>query len=310
MKRVLVSATVLCCLVLFAACAFAGNPFTGGHGTDSTARSEAAPERVAPAPASFFAPVHAWLAGQQRELRSRLSAEVRRLGTHPSPVELSLFLCVAFAYGVLHAAGPGHGKSVLAAYLLSRGGGVGRAVGMGLGMGCAHAASAVGLVLVMHLALDGARMSGVSQAAAHVERSSHLLVFLVGLWLVAQALRELRRGPREGGEDVSQRVSGARGAVGVALAAGMIPCPGATLIMLFSIGQNALPLGLAASAVMAAGMGTTIAAVGVAVVSGRRGTLAASGAGARRTARIRGLLAVAGGAAVAGLGAVLFLAAL
>ena len=60
-----------------------------------------------------------WLLATQSALNKDMAASVRNLHSE-NPVRAALALiAIAFAYGVLHAAGPGHGKSVISSYVLS-----------------------------------------------------------------------------------------------------------------------------------------------------------------------------------------------
>ncbi|HCL22991.1 MAG TPA: sodium:proton antiporter, partial [Halomonas sp.] len=64
----------------------------------------------------------------QRELHRSLTLAITELSRTPSTGTWLTLLGVSFAYGVFHAAGPGHGKAVLATYLASHGGATRRAL--------------------------------------------------------------------------------------------------------------------------------------------------------------------------------------
>lgn len=65
-----------------------------------------------------------------------------------TPAVLVLSLGLAFGFGALHALGPGHGKTITAAYLVGKGARVRQAVGAGLAVAFMHTASVLGLGLV------------------------------------------------------------------------------------------------------------------------------------------------------------------
>ena len=56
----------------------------------------------------------------QRRLNQTLSKEMRRIQQTGSPAAILTVSVVAFLYGVLHAAGPGHGKLFVSAFFLGR----------------------------------------------------------------------------------------------------------------------------------------------------------------------------------------------
>ena len=60
-----------------------------------------------------------WLLAKQSEFYRGLSAQIRAAKADGSAV-WSL-LALSFAYGVFHAAGPGHGKAVISSYVVANG---------------------------------------------------------------------------------------------------------------------------------------------------------------------------------------------
>jgi nickel/cobalt transporter (NicO) family protein len=65
-----------------------------------------------------------------------------------TPLVLLLSLGLAFAFGALHALGPGHGKTITAAYLVGKGARMRQAVAAGVAVAFMHTASVLGLGLV------------------------------------------------------------------------------------------------------------------------------------------------------------------
>lgn len=64
-----------------------------------------------------------------------------------TPAVLVGSLLLAFAFGVLHALGPGHGKTITAAYLVGAGAKVRQAIGVGVAVSLMHTASVLALGL-------------------------------------------------------------------------------------------------------------------------------------------------------------------
>jgi len=94
-----------------------------------------------------------------------------------------LLLGLSFAYGVFHAAGPGHGKAVISAYLISSGETVRRGIALSFMAAFVQAVSAVLLVSIAAMVLH---VTAVQMTAATdwFEILSYALVALVGAWLL------------------------------------------------------------------------------------------------------------------------------
>src|SRR5262245_51986914 len=62
-----------------------------------------------------------WLMEKQALVHSQLASAVRRFKTADPFSAAFLLAAISFAYGVLHAVGPGHGKAVISSYVLADG---------------------------------------------------------------------------------------------------------------------------------------------------------------------------------------------
>ena len=72
-----------------------------------------------------------------------------------SPKHLSVAgLVIAFLYGIFHALGPGHGKTVIVGYFLGRGGSIRRGVAMAGWIALSHVVGAVTVVVGLKQAVD------------------------------------------------------------------------------------------------------------------------------------------------------------
>lgn len=138
-----------------------------------------------------LAPLGQWLTVQGRAFQTGLALELRGLATGQQAAVWGL-VGVCLAYGFLHAAGPGHGKAVLAAYAAARPASALRLAALGLAAGLGQATVAVVLVLGLALvagltraqveALDQATLAPLALAATGA----------LGLWLIWRAARRLR----------------------------------------------------------------------------------------------------------------------
>ena len=130
----------------------------------------------------------AWLLETQAQINRELATAVRRLKS-ADPFSATLTLAfLSFAYGVLHAAGPGHGKAVISSYVLADGRTVRRGILLAFMAAMIQALSALVLVGILVLVF---RATGVQMRVmeAWLETVSWALVALVGVWLVYYQLR-------------------------------------------------------------------------------------------------------------------------
>jgi nickel/cobalt exporter len=96
---------------------------------------------------------------------------------------------VSFLYGIVHAAGPGHGKVVISSYLVANEAQVSRGVAIAFIAAFAQAVVAVGLIAVMAAILNMTSMA-ITGTAQLFEAGSFALVALLGLYLLARKGRD------------------------------------------------------------------------------------------------------------------------
>jgi ABC-type nickel/cobalt efflux system permease component RcnA len=261
-------------------------------------------------------PVQAWVLEQQRQVQNALAGAVRAIkGGQPGAI-LGL-LSVCFAYGFLHAAGPGHGKLVIGGYGMARRVPFGRLAGVALASSLAQAAVAVGLVYAVVALLGLGRSQAEGLAEAVMAPLGTLMVAGVGLWLVWRGVAGLRaQGAQSSGShhhhhahedhhdhaphshgavcdtcghahgptvDEVQHLTGWRDTLALVAGIAMRPCSGALFLLILT-----WQLGIASAGIIgtfAMGLGTAMVTIGVAAMAvwAREGALASlPGQGAAR----------------------------
>ena len=165
-------------------------------------------------------------------------------------------LGIAFLYGVIHAAGPGHGKALVGFYFLKQGGSFKKAFKMGYLIALVHATSALLLTFLVYYLIE-TLFTKTFHNIAHISMIiSAILIILVGLYLIYEAYKHRR----ERDEEVS--ISD-KSDLAVAFSAGIVPCPGVMTITLFAISLGHIVTGIATALVMSIGMGLTISLAGI-----------------------------------------------
>ncbi|MBN2140581.1 MAG: hypothetical protein JW718_06190 [Desulfovibrionaceae bacterium] len=272
------------------------NPFVrSGPGPRVSARTQEGP--------AALRPVMDLIVKAQKELRRNLAAFGEDLRDEPLGASFWMFMLLSFVYGLVHALGPGHGKAFAAAYFLGRPSGPARAFAFGGLAMCCHVLSATVLVLTGYYVMRVSGALSVEQAGGRLEALSYGLLCLIGLGLAVRAARDLVRAGR--GREAAAGRSGLKGLLATALAAGLAPCPGAALVLIFSISLGVLWAGLLAMAAISMGMGLTTSLAGLASQAARGLALTAARGRGRVLGYCAPLLSLLSALGIAALGGLL-----
>ena len=196
---------------------------------------------------------------------------------------LVLLLLAAAGWGALHALSPGHGKGMVAAYLVGTRGTAADAMLLGLTVTVSHTAGVFALGLVT-LGLSAWVLP--EDLYPWLTLASGVLVVAVGATVLRGHLR--RRRHAHDHHHHHDHGPGRRGLLLLGASAGIIPCPSALVVLLGAIAQHELGLGLALIVAFSAGLAATLMGLGLAVVWTRR-----LGARLAAPARLAPALAVA-----------------
>jgi len=258
---------------------------------------------------------------------------------------------VSLAYGVFHAAGPGHGKTVISGWLLATENELKRGILVAFMSAIVQAIVAIVLVSAALLLLEGAS-SAAKNAAGYLESTSYALIAGMGAYLLWTGLRTFMPkkvaavsvGAAAVGhthhfeivnplpaahphdhvhdancdcghahvplpQDVDKDWSWKR-AFSLAFAVGIRPCTGALLVLLFANALGIYWAGVASTFVMALGTFATVAVIASIAVYSKKLANRIASRDDRWMQRLNIGLRLAGGAAILGLGVMLFISAL
>ena len=203
-------------------------------------------------------------------------------------------LLIAAFWGAVHALTPGHGKALIAGYLVGTRGRPRHAFILGATVTATHTAGVFGLGLVTLLL---SQFVVPEQLYPWLTLVSGVLVVVVGLGVLRG---RLRAGHDHGSgvrlqSDTSSHAADpghhdhhghhhhhdhhghthdgaptSRGIVGVGIAAGLLPCPSALVVLLSAIALHRVGFGMALIVAFSVGLAATITAIGLLAVLARR----------------------------------------
>jgi nickel/cobalt transporter (NicO) family protein len=192
-----------------------------------------------------------------------------------------LSLLVAAFWGAAHALTPGHGKALVAGYLVGTRGRPRHAFVLGATVTVTHT---IGVFALGSVTLLLSQFVVPEQLYPWLTLVSGLLVVGVGLAVLRQRFRGRHRpyghhhghGRHHHGEDHhghdhhhADDVT-SRGILGVGIAAGLLPCPSALVVLLSAIALHRVGFGLALIVAFSLGLAATITGIGLVAVLARR----------------------------------------
>ncbi|MCC5959544.1 MAG: hypothetical protein JJU08_09415 [Rhodobacteraceae bacterium] len=254
-----------------------------------------------------------WAQAAQRSFQAQLAGGLRALHAgHPGALLALWGMC--FAYGFVHAVGPGHGKFLLGAYGAGTQVPLGRLMGVGLAASLAQGICAIllvyGGVLIFNASREGMQHAG----DVWLDQASLVAIAAVGLWLVWRGARRLnvnwhvrpvptyahdhthddggvcescghRHGPTV--SEVAQ-LHDWRDTTALIGAIAIRPCTGALFLLILTWRMGLVWQGIAGVVIMALGTASVTMAVAALAVMAREGALG----WAQRIGRLTGIMPV------------------
>ncbi|MFL5921595.1 MAG: nickel/cobalt transporter [Gaiellaceae bacterium] len=187
--------------------------------------------------------------------------------SHLSLLVILASLGAALFWGAAHALSPGHGKTIVTAYLVGRRGTPRHAAVLGLIVTITHTIGVFALGLVT-LALS--QFVVPDHLYPWLNLVSGLLVVGIGGSVFLARWRH-RRAHAHGHHDHhhGEPTAGFRSLLAVGVSGGLLPCPSALVVLLAAISLHRVAFGLALIVAFSAGLALTITAIGCAAVLAR-----------------------------------------
>lgn len=215
--------------------------------------------------------------------RADLLSRLMRQGELPFDLLLTA-LGIAFAMGAFHALEPGHGKTLVAAYLVGSRGTWQHAVYLGAITTFTHTFTVFVMGVVV---LAASRSIPVEQMIPYLSVASALTIVIFGSWLLWKRIALFRRHEHSHAHghshshthgpdcDHSHDPIPPRGVtfgslIALGVSGGLVPCPASLVLLLGAMALGRLALGLGLLVAFSVGMAGILTAVGVLVVYAKR----------------------------------------
>ncbi|AJD51279.1 nickel/cobalt exporter [Thalassospira sp. MBR-102] len=270
-----------------------------GRGTSSE-QAPNAPDQTTQNDGESLISLPGWLSdivGQvvviQTQLNRQMTATLRSAKTGDAWWPGLTIIALSFAYGVFHAAGPGHGKMVTTTYFLSRDAGWKQGVAMGSLIAAVQAVTAIVLVGSLTLILN-LGPAAVTQNGLVLEAISYALIAGLGGLMCIRILQGRDDCCDHGGHDHHHHdhthhhhdhahhhhdhdhnhapIKSRWQMIASGVVVGLRPCTGSILVLLFTLANGLFLIGVASAFAMALGVALTISLIGLAAIGIRTGT--------------------------------------
>lgn len=194
---------------------------------------------------------------------------------------LSGIYAATFLLGILHAIEPGHGKTVVAAYLVGTRGRNTDAVILGVVVTFTHTFSIIVLAVIAKFT---SRYYSEEVLHSYLGIVSSLIILGIGIWMLRTRWAVIRGGPgthhhhaghthtgRHSHDHVHHHVDSKllnlKGLMLLGISGGIIPCPAAIAILLASVSTGNIGKGLGLVILFSAGLAIALVAIGLILVN-------------------------------------------
>lgn len=190
-----------------------------------------------------------------------------------NPLSYLFLLFFAYVYGLVHALGPGHGKTLVASYFLANERSYSKALFVSLAIGVVHTFSAFLLTLFIYYVVNTFLAQFLEDTLFYTTKISALIIIAIALFLLMKRYNaykqreQLTKAPSYKFSATPHIASCGCGSckldnnatdMALIISAGIIPCPGTTTIFIFAISLGLYYAGFVSALVMSMGMSTII----------------------------------------------------
>jgi nickel/cobalt exporter len=180
---------------------------------------------------------------------------------HLSALVILASLAAAFFWGMAHALSPGHGKTIVAAYLVGRRGTPWHAAALG---GIVTATHTIGVFALGLITLALSQFIVPETLYPWLNLVSGVMVVAIGITVFRSRLRHRRAHDHDHHHDHEELGRGSLLAVGIS--GGLLPCPSALVVLLAAISLHRVAFGMILIVAFSMGLALSITGIGLVAV--------------------------------------------
>jgi len=171
-----------------------------------------------------------------------------------NPYSYMILLFFAYVYGVIHALGPGHGKTLVGSYFFSNECSYSKALYISLAIGVVHTFSAFLLTLLVYFVVDTFLAQFIDESLFYTTKISAIMIILIALYLLYKKYKAYTQTCACNSCKIDTNSTD----LALIISAGIIPCPGTVSVFIFAMAMNLYYLGFFAALAMSLGMSSII----------------------------------------------------
>ncbi|WP_020587095.1 nickel/cobalt transporter [Desulfobacter curvatus] len=210
----------------------------------------------------------------QMKIKEKMTVLIKQAKKTGKSGPLLWVLAAAFVYGMVHSAGPGHGKALALSYIISIKPTLPRALAFGNILVISHGMSGAVLIFCVKFLLQTSISGTLASVTRTTQVTSYSLIIVLGLFLFLRKLpvwKKFKQDRDMPAEDT--RTTMDIKSILPAVLIGMIPCPGVVLVVLYCLSMGLPGFGMMMACAITLGMASTLSLVILAAMAGKAALL-------------------------------------
>lgn len=204
----------------------------------------------------------------------KIKSLFQQIKDEKNPITYLSLLFFAYLYGVIHALGPGHGKTLVASYFLTTDKSYTKAMFISLAIGVVHTFSAFVLTFIIYFMVSTFLSQFVDDAVFYTTKISALIIIAIALYLLNKKYHFYTTNQQKTSVPqftfstnpshlsscccASCKVDERATDIGLILSASIVPCAGTTTLFIFALSSGLFYAGFISAFVMSLGMSSVI----------------------------------------------------